>query len=438
MKKYLLFLCTFLIMASVLTLVSCDDEEQIFDAPTIAVVSDVAEPYPGDKVKFTITVAAPGGLASVKLNGNVIKTYTAAEVQDNFEHEYTVPANATLGPMMVQFEVTDTQSTPKSTPFSSSLTILNPDFRGNPVVLYDFQGTLPNAKVKAITHDQGANSWENAYSLVFDVADPANATNKVLQVERKGAHEWYFQGGGAVFVELTNPMTEDDAEKLVSGERVLQLNMYFKEVPKLMDAHKDPTSDATVAATRQANVNFSWLYSYTNDPKVTGVPKVWDFNRQDSVQGGIPVIIEVGNKAQWDWNNGFVQGKKFFLAGSIQQKNGWQTVTFSRRSGTIAAQNNQWVFTNFRVATQQSTAPAALQDPDVGLDQINYMAIIINSRLTGFSNGLLNTEPWYEIPGDGNGWRRNQIVNISDDHNIYYLDNLRVIDAVDYDKNPNF
>jgi hypothetical protein len=417
-----------------------EDEPQIFDAPTIAVTADNSQPYPGDIVNFSIAVEGMGGLGEVMLDGTVIKSYTAATAVTNdvFEFEYTVPANATLGPDELAFTVTDKQGTPKMGNFASTLTIQNPDFRGEPLVLFDFQSSIPNSNVKEITRDSGPNSWENAYTLTFEVADPSNAANKVLQADRKGAHEWYFQGGGAIKVEYTNFLSEDDIQKLVTGERVLQMNMFFKEVPKLGTFHKNPND---VDGTKQDNVDMSWKLSSTSEfrpPLTAPSKKGWKYESNDSLVNAIPVLIEVGNKAAWQWNDGDVRGKKFYLVGSITVANSWQTVTFTRMTGAFSRDETKtggakWVRTNFAPAIQTSTALAALQDAAVGLDQINYFSIIVNNRLTGFPNN----QGWYDMPGDGNGWNASNVSGISDDHNTYLIDNIRTINADAFDKNPN-
>jgi hypothetical protein len=41
------------------------------------------------------------------------------------------------------------------------------------------------------------------------------------------------------------------------------------------------------------------------------------------------------------------------------------------------------------------------------------------------------------MPGDGNGWSASNAIGISDDHNTYLIDNIRTINAADFDKNPN-
>jgi|GEM_PF-3172776 hypothetical protein len=441
MNQFKRFLSLWL-LATVAFLGACKDDDPVFEAPTIAVTVNNSQPFPGDVVKYTVAVSAAGGLNDVTLGGISIKAYgtTAPVNEDTFEYDYTVPANATLGPTSLIFEVTDKQPIPKKTEFSSELTVQNPDFRGNPIVLFNFQSAIPNNTVKSITRDSGPNSWENAYTLTFDVADPVagNTANKVLQADRKGAHEWFFQGGGAIQVEFNNSISEDDIQKVVSGERVLQMNMFFKEVPKLATLHKNPDN---VDGTKQENVDLSWKLTSTSifaPPATAANKKGWKYESNDSIVNSIPITIEVGNRALWAWNNGDVRGKKFYLAGSIAQAGGWQTVTFSRVAGSFTRDETKtggakWIRNNFAPAIQTSTSPAALQDQAVGLDQINYFSIIINNRLTSFKN----KDGWFDMPGEGNGWNAGVVASISDDHNSYFIDNIRTIDAKDFDKNPN-
>ncbi len=418
-----------------------DDEAPVFEAPSIAVTADNSQPYPGDVVNFTIAVTGPGGLNEVTLNGNAIKTYdlASAVTEDEFQFAYTVPPNAILGPLALEFGVSDRQAAAKTGEFTSDLTIQNPDFRGAPVVLFNFQTAIPNNQVSAITRDGGSQVWENAYELNLNATDPANAANKVLQADRKGAHEWRFQGGGAVQIEFANAISEDEIQKLVSGERVLQMNVYFKEVPKLVTAHRDPA--APDGPTKRSNLDVSWRLDSTARfrlPLTAATKKGWKHELGDSLVRAIPVTLEIGNKARWAWNGGDVTGKKFYLTGSITTANAWETVTFTRLTGTFTRDETQvggrrWVRTNFRPAAKTSTAPAALQDPAVGLDQINYFAMIINNRITSYRN----FGGWFEMPGDGNGWSASNAIGISDDHNTYLIDNIRTINAADFDKNPN-
>jgi hypothetical protein len=392
------------------------DEVPIFDTPTIAVVSDNSSPFPGDKVVFTINVAAKGKLKDVSVNGAVVKSYTANELEDSFTYEYTVPANATLGPNAIAFSVTDKQAAPKMAESPSTLTVQNPDFRGNPRVLFNFQSAAPNATIKAITRDIGGNPWENAYDIFQEVADPANASNKVLQADRKGAHEWYFQGGGAVAAEFVSKLSETEMQGLVAGTRVLQMNLYFKEVKKTA------TVRATAGGADIPNVDLSW--------KFTDAKRAWNFDLQDSTKA-IPIAIEVGNKAKWDFNGGNPLGKKFYLVGSLSAANQWQTVTFSRRGSRTDATSGK-KFAD-KPLLQSSTALAYTDDATVGLDQIDYFSIIVNNRVTSFKNPT----GYLELPGDGNGWSDNVVASIADEHNTYYIDNIRIIDAKDYNKNPN-
>jgi len=417
--KLLMRVAASLLLTGILAFVlnSCKkDEVPVFDVPTIAVVANNSSPYPGDKIVFTINVAAKGKLKDVSTNGTVIKTYTNNELEDNFTYEYTVPATATLGSTSIAFSVTDKQGVPKIAEGSSAFIIQNPDFRGNPKVLFNFQTAAPNATVKAITRDIGGNPWENAYDITQEVADPTNASNKVLQADRKGAHEWYFQGGGAVAAEFVSKLSETEMQGLVAGTRVLQMNVYFKEVKKLV------TVRATAGGTDIPNTDLSW--------KFTDTKRAWNFDLQDSTKA-IPIAIEVGNKAKWNYNGGNPLGKKFYLVGSLSIANQWQTVTFSRRGSKTDATSGK-KFAD-KPLLQSSTALAYTDDATVGLDQIDYLSMIVNNRVTSFKN----SSGYLELPGDGNGWNSNVVASIADDHNTYYIDNIRIIDAKDYNKNPN-
>lgn len=392
------------------------DEVPVFDTPTIAVVADNSSPYPSDKVVFTIQVSAKGKLKDVSANGVVIKTYTTDVLTDNFTYEYTVPATASLGPTAINFIVNDKQATAKVATNASNLVVQNPDFRGNPKSIFNFQTAAPNATVKAITRDIGGNPWENAYDVIQEVADPANASNKVLQADRKGAHEWYFNGGGAVFTEFVSKLSETDMQGLVAGTRVLQMNVYFKEVKKLV------TVRATAGGADIPNTDLSW--------KFTDAKRAWNFDLQDSTKA-IPIALALGNKAKWEWNNGNPLGKKFFLVGSLSAANQWQTVTFSRRGSTTDAVSGKKF--EDKPLLQSSTQLAFTDDATVGLDQIDYLSIIVNNRKTSFKN----PSGYLELPGDGNGFSNTTVASIADDHNTYYIDNIRIIDAKDYNKNPN-
>lgn len=407
------------LLSSTLFFTACEDEIVPADAPTIAVVADNTSPYPTDKIKFSITVNAPGGLKAVTFNGTSIKTYTNAEKSDQFTYEYTVPAGGTFGPTNYSFAIDDAQSPTLKGTFTVNATLQNPDFRGKPQVVTNFNSPSPNAQVAEIKFDSGPNAWEAAYKLTFNAADPANAANKVLQADRLGAHEWYFQGGGALFLRMTSPLKEDDVNALIKGERVLQMNVYMREVPKLVTLHKSP---ANPDMTKQ-QVDLSWKFG--------DATRAWNFVRQDTMGKGIGIAIEIGNSAAWAWNNGNPLGKKFFLVGSITKVGQWETVTFSRRVRVSTGTGpNDFVL---NPARQSETTATFLSDPAVTLDKIDYMAIIINNRKTGFTN----TGGWFEMPGDGNQWKADVRAGVSDDHNTYFLDNVRIIDAKDYDKNPN-
>jgi len=409
-------LSSLLLVVGLIVLYGCKkDEVPIFEVPVIAVVADNSSPFPGDKVLFTVDVSALGNLKEVSLNGAVIKSYTTDLTKDNFTYEYTVPPTSALGPAILTFGVTDKQATAKTAASPTTITVQNPDFRGNPKVLFDFQASTPNTSVKAITRDSGPNSWENAYAIEQVKDDPTAASNKVLQADRKGAHEWFFQGGGSVYFEFASRLSETDMQGLVAGTRVIQMNVYFKQVPKTA------TVRGVVNGPDLPNTDLSW--------KIADARRAWSFDLQDSAKA-IPISLEVGNKAKWNFNNGLPLGKKFYLTGSVSVANQWQTVTFSRRTSRTNTLGRK---ITDKPILQSSTALAFTDDATVGLDQIDYIAAIFNNRVTGFPN----PSGFLELPGDGNGWNDRVVASISDDHNTYFVDNIRIIDAKDYNKNPN-
>jgi len=128
MKKFQPFALQMILwgfMAGLLVLSSCkDDEDPVFTEPTITVTPATPSQAPGQKVTFTIAVAAEGGLASVKLDNTDIKTYSAdADTKaDVISYEYTVPSTATAN-LTLNFVVTDKQSTPKTATAAIPLTL---------------------------------------------------------------------------------------------------------------------------------------------------------------------------------------------------------------------------------------------------------------------------------------------------------------------------
>ncbi len=434
MKKNLLTRAPAIWMMLVLINFSCGDDDEgvtIFDAPSIAVVVDNSEPFQGDEITFSITVSADGGLSSVSLNSQVIKQYATETTQDTFDHTVSIDEAATTGPTSFAFTVEDTQAEVKSNAFPVSITIQNSDLRGTPVLLTDFQNGVPNSDIEAITFDSGPNSWEGAYGDVDPQAqDPNNAANLVLQANRLGAHEWFFQGGGAVFLKYENFLAEEEMQAIIDGDRVLQMNLFFQENQKMQEVHTDPNDvdNNKLTADLSYTINSLVAENYTTDGVVNnGLFKGWNFDQQDSV-AGISVRLEIGNAAAWDFNDGDPLGKKFFLVGTITKSNEWETVTFSPLFNSGTDEEPELI-----PRATGDTNTTFLDDAAIGIDAIDYMAIILNNRRTRYDN----PNGYFELPSNGNQNATDVVAGISDDHNTYFIDNIRIIDADVYDQNPN-
>jgi hypothetical protein len=421
MKRYYFKqMAGFLALAGVL-LASCgeDDIVEVFDTPTIAVTSDNDQPFQGDTVNFNITVNAPGGLESVTLNGTEIKEYDGVQTNDTFTLKYIVVEDATIGPVALAFAVSDAQEISLSSSFTNSITVQNSDFRGDPVLLADFQD---DGNIASVTFDSGPNAWEAAYSTELGADDVVNPANKVLKANRLGACDWFFQGGGAVFVDFNNFLSEDEMLAIFNGDRVFQMNVFVEEKAKIVNAHDNPEDNANNRLEYDAAWNVNRFFS--ENPNAV---MAWDYEVQDSAES-IPLRIEVGNAAAWDFNGGDPLGKKFYLVGSVTETNTWKTITFSllRNAGT---DDELDLVANAIGSGLGSFA----DDPEIGFDQINRLAFQLNNRVSSYNN----VDMVFQIPGNNNGWSSNSPISIADDHNSYYIDNIRIIDADEYNNNPN-
>jgi hypothetical protein len=291
MRKFISRVALILIAISafVFALESCKPEEPpVFDAPSIAVVADNSNPYPGDKVIFTIQVSALGKLNEVTANGAVIKTYVADELESSFTYEYTVPANSTLGPTAINFKVTDKQAASKMTESSSTLTIQNPVLRGNPLVIDRMDATYPAGLIKDYFAEGPVEGWAYTGELEKNSTDPKNSANKVIKWT-KNAFNWIWQGNDFFNGELSKALSESDMLDVFNGKRVIQINVYFEHVPHATETR------------------FDW----------------------PSSGGTVPINIQLGKKSLWGWDNGDKGRKMYLRATATDAKNKWQTITFS-------------------------------------------------------------------------------------------------------------
>ncbi|HMP99280.1 MAG TPA: hypothetical protein PKC24_05815 [Cyclobacteriaceae bacterium] len=118
-----------LVLSPVLFLISCDDEETLQPAPTLAVSDAPNSALPGDEIAISVTVTAPNGgdrlnafvgttqIANVDLSGETSSTQTV---------NYTIPANAIIGSqIIVTFQATDRKNLP-STLLNVTITVNDP------------------------------------------------------------------------------------------------------------------------------------------------------------------------------------------------------------------------------------------------------------------------------------------------------------------------
>lgn len=118
-----------LALSPIMFLISCDDEETLQPAPTLAVGSAPNSALPGEQVSIEVNVTAPNGgenlnafvgttqIANIALNG---ETSSAANV------DYTIPANAVIGSqIVVTFQATDRKNLP-STLLNVTITVNDP------------------------------------------------------------------------------------------------------------------------------------------------------------------------------------------------------------------------------------------------------------------------------------------------------------------------
>jgi hypothetical protein len=307
--------------------VACDDDEAtIFDAPTISVVANNTTPFADDEITFTISAKAGGGLKQITLDGVSIKSYTGGETEDEFTHTVTLPSGTAFGSKAFTFMVTDNQATAKTASSPISVTVKNPEERGNPVLLDNMDASYPTSFVKDYFSEGpvgascgGGCTWD-AYSGTIEKNsdDPTNPNNKVIKWT-KNAFNWIWNGNDFFNGELSKTLTEDDMQAVFDGERVIQVNIYFEFVPNATEARFD-----------------------------------WPSN------GSVAINMQLGKKSLWGWNNGDLGRKMYLTATATDAKNKWQTITFS--------------------VDEDFDNPGTPYDanPSIGLDEIDRFIILPN------------------------------------------------------------
>ncbi len=426
METRFLFFGILLCLQTILGSCTLSDEEEgpELAAPRITVTPSDPNPFPGDTVVFTIEVKAEAGLALVGFESITLKQYTNEVTEDVLSHTIVIPEGAGVGIRSYNFVVIDLQSRQKRGATNVILDIQNPDFRGNPITLSNFNNRFPDPFVTRLFTDTAGVSNEPTYMVTERVPDPENDNNVSLSVLRTNANETAFNGHGAIQVILVNPIAPEDVQGLINGDRVLQMNVLLQEKPRLVAAHKSP---ADPESTRMEDVDLSWRFD-------DHAGENWNFDQQQNVKS-IPILIELGNNTLWNHNGtGNNSGRYFYVQGSLTVTNEWQTVTFSRMTGMVELNaDNTRNYDNLTPLANISTQTASLEDSRISDQEIDRLAIQINPVITAF----INPDGWLQFPDEANGFATDQPFQVIDNHNDYYLDNIRIIDVDDYDKNPN-
>ncbi len=378
MKYILKVTLTIVVIGFVGFLSGCgDDEPQVFDAPTLAVVANNTTPFADESVVFTIQANAPGGLNEITLDGQVIKTYSSPTTTDEFQHTVTLPAGTAFGTRQFNFQVNDNQPTPKTAIAALNIDVRDPLARGNPFIISRLDAeVLPAGRISSVTTAIQNQGWGDfaAGEFFFGVDNPqAGNVNKALRYKK--ANTWGWEQYVSADVDFINAsqVSEDEWEAVAAGERVLQVNVYFEHVPQLNS---------------ETGVNESQVFPPDG--------------------GYIPVEVYIGDRAKWGFVEGFNLGRRIWLRGKITSNATWQTITFEAYDPDE----------DLELEPGQSNV-----DLTVGLNQINRISISTNPggfQRTADGEPLLNggfTAPF--------------------DHNNYFFYNLRLIDAEEKDNNPN-
>ncbi len=197
------------------------------------------------------------------------------------------------------------------------------------------------------------------------------------------------------------------------------MNIYYEFVGKDdVTVHNNPEDSGNEA--NQSVENFSYTLEDFGR-------KGWSFELQDSIDKVVPIQIELGNEALW---GDFPTGRGLQLFGTVTKFDEWQTVTFSVGYNTSGDPVD---FSLAPTTTGDGNQGFILDPTNVDETNIDYLGMIFNAGHTG----TLNPEGWYELPMESNGWSSDNVVTVRDDHNPYYVDNIRIIDADVYDQNPN-
>lgn len=200
----------FLAVSSLAMIQSCNDEETIEPAPTVAVDPTTAQNTPGGKVSANLTITAPNGAQDLVIYVAGVeaetKDLTATDISAPIPYEYTIPADAKVGSkIVVSFQVIDQKNYPSAI---SNFVITV----GDPVVT--LEGTLATQTLDAT----------KPYLLKGQVFIPAGATltipaGTVIKGDKATKATLIVQPGGKLIAngEANKPVVFTSAQ--AAGER---------------------------------------------------------------------------------------------------------------------------------------------------------------------------------------------------------------------------
>ena len=408
-KHFMLFVILFVFFAC-----SQDDEmaEPELSAPSIEVIPNDNDPYPGDTVTCNIRVKAVAGIRLIAVDEKILAQFGAGERDEaDLSYQIIIPEGASFGNQTFDFIVIDFQAEEKRGAQTLVLDVQNPALRGNPSLVANFNAIPPDPFILSVASELAIANGQAAYQVRPNIVDPKNRNNRVVSILRNPALELDFRGFGTVQVELLDTMSRNEVDALLNGDRVLQMNILRQETSQLVMAHQSPGNPGS---TQVDSLDASWTFKdHAN--------QVWNFDRQNLAKG-IPILIELGNDSLWQSGE-----RAFFLIGSLTESGNWQTVTFSRAEGSVFEEAGIRRYDNLNALPQSSGNQASVENQSIiNANQINQIGIQINNIVTAFNH----PDGWLDISS-------NQPIQIRDDHNTYFIDNIRTIDAEEFDKNPN-
>lgn len=319
MKKTLKLFAFFLAIASLLVFQSCEDDDEIGAAPTVAVDPTAAQNIPGGVVTANLTITAPNGAVDLVIyaDGTEFDTQdlTTTDLNAPIPFEYTIPENAVIGAkIVVSFQVIDAKNFPSAI---SNFVITV----GDPVI--SLQGTLATQTLDA----------SKPYLLKGQVFIPSGVTltvpaGTIIKGDKATKATLIVQPGGKLIAEGTasNPIVFTSAQAVGERDRgdwggiVMLGNAFVNQTAKPAIEGITPTQNfGTVAAdggtpATNANENSGSL-KYVRI-EYAGIELTPNNETNSLTMGGVGngttieyVQVSFGGDDGFEWFGGTVNGK---------------------------------------------------------------------------------------------------------------------------------